>query len=328
MRRYLTYIISGAMFLSVAGWGVAPVLGQQAPAQSAAQNEYIGEFSGWKVPVSKGNYYFVKKTISVFGTRWGAEPQTEQEFEDRTWEQLVLSFEAYCRGISVEQKELDTEISKMLTAEKVTFDRAKDHAAYEQWVKDKAKEPVEVFENQLRHLIQLEKLRQQALDSFKVTVTEQEARQEFRNEYNTLELELVQFDELDKAKEYYGKMRDYALWDAEGKKDPKFCRRPGFVSLEFLLNMWKIPKDDLYKMMDLDVNSIYPPTPVWKGYGVFRIVKKRVADEQEFPKLRDSYFKQVEMNKKYEQLGVWLKNLKQEAGIIVYPAAPAAAGKK
>ena len=260
----------------------------------------VGEFSSWKAPVSKGNYYFVKGAISVFGTRWGAEPQTEQEFEDRTWEQLVLSFEAYKRDIAVDQKEVDAEIAKMLTAEKVTFDRAKDGKAYADWVMTKAKEPVELFENQLRHLIQLEKLRAQMLDSFKAEVTEQEAFQEFLNEYNTLELELVQFDELDKAKDYYRKMQNPSAWDAAGKKDPKFCRKPGFVSLEFLMNMWKIPKDDLYKMMKLKENSVYPPSPVWKGYGVFRIVKKRVADEKEFPRLKDSYFKQVEMIRKYE----------------------------
>jgi hypothetical protein len=92
--------------------------------------------------------------------------------------------------------------------------------------------------------------------------------------------------------------------------------------------MWKIPKDDLYKMLKLPVNSIYPPTPVWKGYGVFRIVRQRPADEKEFPRLKDSYFKQVEMIKKYEQLNEWLKKLKQDAGIIVYPVAKETAGKK
>ncbi len=296
---------------------------QPAAAQASPEPKYIGEFAGWKVQVPYGNYYFVKGAISVFGTRWGAEPQTEQEFEDRTWDQLVLSFEAYRRNITVEQKDVDAEITKMLTAAKATFDRTKDRAAYESWVKERTKEPVELFENQLRHLIQLEKLRQQVLDSFKVAVTEDEALQEFRNEYNTLELQLVQFDDLEKAKEFYGKMRDPKAWDEAEAKDPKFCRRPGFVSLEFLINMWKIPKDDCYKMMGMPVDSVYPPTPVWKGYGVFRIVKQRPADDKEFAKLRDSYFKQVEMNKKYEELGSWLKKLKNEAGIMLYPVKTA-----
>ena len=169
-------------------------------------------------------------------------------------------------------------------------------------------------------LIQLEKLRKEVMDSFKPEVTEKEAVQKFRDEYNTLELQLVQFDELAKAREFYNKMKKAALWDEQAKKDPKFCQRPGFVSLEFLINIWKIPKDDCYKMMKLPVDSVYPPTPVYKGYGVMRVLKQRPAEDKDFPKIRESYFKAVEMNKRYEELQVWAKKLKQDAGIIEYPA--------
>ncbi len=134
-----------------------------------------------------------------------------------------------------------------------------------------------------------------------------------------MELELVQFDDLKDAEGYYKKMNKSSLWEEEVKRDPKFAKHPGFVSLEFLMDMWKIPKDDLYKMLKLKVNAIYPPTPVYKGYGVLRILNIRVAKEEDFPKLRQSYFKQVEMIKKYEELKSWLKRLKEDADIRVYP---------
>jgi len=283
------------------------------------KNEFAGEFSGWNAKVPLSNYYFVKGAISVFGTKWGAQPQTEQELEDRVWEQLVLSYEAFRRGIKAEDNKLNEEITKMLTAEKVKFDREKDRGAYVNWVKDRTKEPADLFENQLRHLIQLENLRKEVLDSFKPKVTEKEAHQEFLNEYNSLELELVQFDGLKDAEGYYKKMNRSALWEEEAKKNPKFAKHPGFVSLEFLREIWKIPEVDLYKMLKRKVNSIYPPTPIYKGYGVFRILNIRVAKEEDFPKVRESYFKQVEMIKKYEELKSWLKQLKQEARIKVYP---------
>jgi hypothetical protein len=282
-------------------------------------DEFAGELSGYGVKVTAGNYYFIKRVISVFGTRWGQPPQTEVEFEDRTWEQLLLSYEAFRRNITVSREEVEQEVSKTLKSEKVTFDWLKDKEAYDKWLKEKTGETSELFENQIRHLIQLEKLRQQVLETFKPAVSEEEAYQEFLNEYNTLELELVQFDEKKAADVFYAKMTDPALWDAEAKKDPKFAKHPGFVSLEFLINMWKIPKADLYKMLDLEVNSIYPPIPVYKGYGVIRILKKRLALKEDFPKLRDSYFKQVEMIKKYDELNVWLEKLKAEAKILVYP---------
>jgi hypothetical protein len=239
--------------------------------------------------------------------------------EDRTWEQLVLSYEAFRRDVKVTDQELGEGITKMLSGENLKFDRQKDRDAYAAWVKEKTKEPVEVFESQLRHLIQLENLRKQVLDSFKPKVTQEEAHQDFLNEYNSLELELVQFDELGKAQEFYDKMQKPELWDERLKQDPKFAQHPGFVSLEFLIDMWKIPKDDLYKMLDLEANSIYPPIPVYKGYGVIRILKKRLADEAEFAKRNEYYLKHVEMIKKYEELKGWLKRLKQEADIKVYP---------
>lgn len=301
--------------------GFAALAGSCAFAQEKkpdTKDKLIGEFSGWQTQVSKSNYYFVKSAIIVFGTKWGATPQTEQELEDRVWEQLVLSYEAFRRDIKVEDKELDEEIDKLIKAEKVSFDWKKDKEAYAAWVKEKTKENVELFQNQLSHMIQLEKLRKVLLDEFKVNVTEEEAKDEFINEYNTIELELKQFDQLKDAEAFYLKMKDPQLWVKEGKIDQKFAQHPGFVSFEFLINMWKIPKDDLYKMLTMDIDSIYPPIPVYKGYGVIRILKKRPADPAEFPKVRGSYLKQVEMNKKYDQLKVWLKKIKEEAGIKLY----------
>jgi hypothetical protein len=308
-----------AVMFAIAGLAAPRVFGQDRVSKPAQKNEFIGEFSGWQTPVSLANYYFVKGAIIVFGTRWGAVPQTEQDLEDRIWEQLVLSYEAFRRNIKVEDKELDEEVDKLVKEEKVAFDWKKDKDAFAKWVKDKTKENPEIFLNQLRHLLQLEKLRKEVLDTFKPQVTEEEAKNEFINEYNTIELELKQFDQLKDAEGFYQKMQDPKLWVEEGKKDPKFFQHPGFVSFEFLINMWKIPKDDLYKMLSMDIDSIYRPIPVYKGYGVMRILKKKQADPAEFAKVRDSYFKQVEMIKKYEQLSAWLKKLKEEAGIKIFP---------
>jgi hypothetical protein len=313
------------VFRLIVGFGFFAILGNHSAFSEEnkvpQKNEYIGEFSGWQAQVPLSNYYFIKGAIMVFGTRWGASPQTEQELEDRVWEQLVLSFEAYRRNIKVEDKELEDEIDKIVKSEKVDFDWRKDKEAFSNWVKDKSKENAELFKNQLSHLIQLEKLRKEVLDTFKPEVTEEEAKNEFINEYNTIELELKQFDQLKDAEDFYKKMQDPKLWEAEVKKDPKFAQHPGFVSFEFLINMWQIPKDDLYKMLAMEIDSVYPPVPVYKGYGVIRILKKRPADPAEFPKVRESYLKQVEMLKKYDQLKEWLKKLKEEAGIKLYPQA-------
>jgi hypothetical protein len=296
----------------------------QSPAPQPAagsQSELAGEFSGFGMQVPLANYYFAKGAIIVFGTKWGSSPQTEEELEQRTWEDLVLSFEAFRRGIIVDDKDLDQEITKMLENEKVAFDRLKDQEAYALWVKEKTQEPVELFENQLRHLIQLQKLRQQIIDGITPIVGDEEAYQEFLNEHNTLELELAQFDHQREAQAFWAKIKKKpALWNKELTSNPKLFRKPGFVAFEFLAEMWKIPKDDLEKMLGLKVNDLYPPTLIYGGkYAAFRLVKKRLAEKDKFSEVKESYYKQIEMKKKYDGLAAFVDQLKADAKIVVYP---------
>lgn len=275
-----------------------------------------GEFFG--MPVSLDNYRFVKAAIAIFGSRWGAEPKTPQELENRTWEDLLLSYEAYRRNIMVDDKESQEEITILLKAEKVTFDRVKDKEAYAAWVKERLKEPVEIFENQIKHLLQLQKLRQHIMDSLAPSVSEEEAYQEYLNEYNTLGLEFVQFDDLKSAEDFYRKMKNPKLWEKEAKKDPKFSVRTGFVSLEFLMDIWKIPKADAYAMLELPVGSVYRPAPIYRGYAVFHTLEKRVAEKEKFASLKNSYFDQVKRKKQYEGFGDWLKAYKKDAQIKIF----------
>ncbi|MFH0940417.1 MAG: hypothetical protein V1840_00990 [Candidatus Omnitrophota bacterium] len=183
-----------------------------------------GEFFG--VPVPMDNYRFVKAALVIFGARWGAEPATPQEVENRVWEDLVLSYEAHRRNIIVPQEEIDEEITKLLKAEKVAFDWKKDKVSYEKWVKDRVREPKALFENQLKHLIQLQALRESVRKSFQPQVTQEEAMQEYMDEYNTLEKRVTQkekFPEVKKSYEEQIKVRKQyeALndWTRQLKKD-------------------------------------------------------------------------------------------------------------
>lgn len=278
--------------------------------------QVAGEFFG--MPVSMDNYRFAKSAIVIFGPRWGAQPKTPQELEDRVWEDLLLSYEAFRRNVPVEAKEVEEEVTKLLEAEKVTFDWKKDKDAYGKWVTERVKEPAQLFENQIRHLLQLQKVRMQVIDSFVPQVTEDEAYQEYLDQYNTLSLELVQFDDIKAAEDFYNKMKNPKLWDKKGKKDPKFAQRPGFVSLQFLMDMWKIPRSDVYAMLDLPVNSVYKPAPVYRGYGVFRTLQKRVAEKEKFGELKKSYLDQVKRKKQFNSFGEWLKAFKKDSKMKVY----------
>jgi hypothetical protein len=298
--------------------------------------EVAGEFFG--VPVPIGNYRFVEIVVRTFNTNWGGIPRTAEELERRIWDDLLLSYEAFRRGVKPSRQEVEAEITSTLKGHKVKFDWKKEPEVYKKWVKDTLGEPIVLFENQLAHLVTIKKLRQQILDSIKPEVKEEEAFQEFLNEYNTLEIELFQFGEIEKAEEFYQKAKkNPGFWEREKKIEEErvkkekeeqekkgekkrvksFFQRPGFVCLEFLMDMWKLPKKAVYDMIEMDIGTIYPPAPIYKGYGVFKVLKIRRADESEFakPKRRQSYYEQIKMKKKYQGLNKWLEDLREKAKI-------------
>lgn len=294
-----------------------PVWAQAAPAASSATApEFAGKIFGQDIPV--GNYYFVLKVVTTFGTPWGGIPANQEQLKRRVEDDLLLSFESFRRDITVEQADVEKEITATLNGHKVDFDWQQNGEAYAKWVKDTLNESVESFENQMKHLLQIKKLQRQILDEAEVSVTDEEAFQEFLNEYNTLGIELVQFDDPTAAEDFYqSAKKDPAFWDQEKAKDEKRFKRPGFVALEFLMNMWQLPKTAVYEMIEKEPGFIYPPTPIYRGKGVFKVLEVRRADENEFPRHKESYHDQLKTQKRYEHFNAWLENLRKESGIVL-----------
>lgn len=311
----------------VTGFFLNPALSQEEAKskedeQPVKEQEFTGEFFGIKVPMQ--NYQFIKSAVMVFGSR-GVAVKTPAEEEEQIWEQMLLSYEAFRRDIVVTQEELDSEVGKLLQAEKITFDRKADPQAYEKWVKEKTSEPVELFENQLRHLLQIEKLRQQIIDIIQPEVTEEEAHEKFINEYNSLSVELVEFNELKEAEDFYKKAKaDEKFWEGEKGKRPKDFKRPGFVSREFLMDIWRFPREAVRKMIGMKTGGIHPPAPIYKGYAVFKVLETRPADEARYRELKPQYYEKVKMLKKIQGFDQWFKDFKQQADIKVYVNAAAA----
>lgn len=298
-----------------------------APAVPEKEPQYAGKFFDTRVPLE--NYFFVKNVTAIFGNKWAPPTDDPKKKEEHIWEQLLLSYEAFRRGITVDQKEVDQEIDRMLAAEKVTFDWKTNKEAYAAWAKEKINAPVEFIENGVRYLLQIEKLRNRIMDSITPEVNEQEARQEFLNEYNTLGVEVVQFDEKKDAETFYRKVKSVPnSWEEEKLKRPKDFRRPGAVSLEFLMDIWKFPKEAVYRMMKMKPGAIHGAEPIYKGWGVFKVLDMRKADEKEFPKHRNAYLEQIKRRKQMDGLGSWIRDLKDQAKIEVYSDVVAQEGKR
>ena len=280
--------------------------------------EYIGEFFDTKVP--RENYIFINTTYMIFSDQAG-QFKTKEEREQKIWEDLLLSYEAFRRGVAVSQGEIDAEVAKILGAEKLTFDFKKDRQAYAEWLKKKTNEPVELFENQLRHLIQMRKLRQQVMDSMAPEVSDKEAYARFRDENSSLSAELAEFEKREDAEAFYKKARaDKNFWEQERKNRPKGFQHPGFVSLAFLIDIWKFPRDACYKMLKMKKGEIYGPEQIYKGYAVFRVMDARPANDADYAKanVKNSYYEKIKSGKRYAGLDQWIRDLKQQANIKIY----------
>ncbi|HQP09984.1 MAG TPA: hypothetical protein PKV41_01200 [Candidatus Omnitrophota bacterium] len=304
----------------------AVLMGLSVPGAQA--QEVAGTFFGQPVPME--NYNFVLRTVLSFNSPWGGIPHNREELEKRIWDDLFLSYEAHRRGIAVTDEELEAKIAETLTGSSASFDRKKDPEAYAKWARDTIGVSVAVFENQMRHLVQVKKLQDQILAGIETPVTEEEAFQEFLNEYNSLSVELAEFEKIEDAQKFYEQaMADPLFWQQEADQDrqkereARAFRQPGFVALEFLIEMWKFPKNAVYDMIEMKAGSIYPPQPIYKGYGVFRILEVRRADESLFSLKRESYFEQLRARKRYQGFRAWLEKQKSDADTQVYRDPPA-----
>jgi len=286
-----------------------------------------GTFFGDTVSIE--NYKIILRTVLTFQTPWGSIPNNLEQAEKRVWDDLILSYEAHRRQITVEQREVEEKITETLKGDEVLFNWKESPDEYEQWVQDMLNQPIELFENQMRHLVQVKKLHQQVRDSINPIITEEEAFAEFLNERNSLSVEVAEFDKLEEAEQFYKQVKiDSNVWEETAKKDKESIsedrkfRRPGFVALEFLIEMWKFPKGDVYDMIEMEIGEVYPPAPIYKGYGVFKVLDIRRADESNFSERKDSYFNQLRSRAKYKGFKDWLANLRKDADIQIYIDPP------
>ncbi|MFH0826294.1 MAG: hypothetical protein V1923_00190 [Candidatus Omnitrophota bacterium] len=289
----------------------------QSTAPVQEREEAVGELFGMEVPMR--NYRFVENVVKVFGNRWGEPPKSEEQFHDVIWEQLLLSFLAFNQNINPTVQELQEEIARTLKDEKVTFDWKQDRVAYEQWAKQKTGDSAELFENQLRHLIQLQKLRDKVLDSIKPQVFDKDEMQRFFDQNSFLNLEIISFEKQQEAEDFFRKVSGRPnVWERQKKRRPADLRETGLISLDSLMGTWKIPVESVRRMLQRDVGEIYPPRRMEDTYAVFKIREKKLADESQFPGASDPYYVDLIKKKKQEGLNEWLRQLKEQAHIKIY----------
>lgn len=298
--------------------GLSTVLrnvGESQPAALPPGTELAGEIFG--VPVSLENYYFAKRVAYQFPSPWGAADRPVEDREDFIWEQLILHFEATRRNIQADPDELREVIDNVMRSNDLDFDPETDREAYAEWVQNNLNASIELFENQLRYVIQVRKLQDQIRKEQAVNVSMEEMHAEFLNEQHHVSGEMVVFNTKEEAQQFYKKHRSERRWKRMKKKGEYEVRAVSMMTLEAYIDLWSIPKKQMYEFHSMDIGDIGKPMPFGKQWCVYRLLDKRVGDLKDFPEKEEYYYRQVYSKKQYDALNQWVEDLKASANLKI-----------
>lgn len=184
----------GIFLVSLAGAGMVEEVLEASPA-----TEIVGEAFGKPVTMQEFNYYY--RTALMF-TRTGKQDRSEEEAIQEAWQNLIFRKGAGDLNITVSGQEFREELKRLL-AEK-DIEHGSDE--YRVWVDLQFKESIDVFERRIEDLLVINKFMDIKTNP-EVTVTEEEMKQKFLNQYNSFESEYIKFDSEQEAEQFFQKVK-------------------------------------------------------------------------------------------------------------------------
>lgn len=287
-----------------------------------AQEEYftspstvVGEAFGKPVKAEEFLYYY--KTASMF-TRLGEEGRDEEIVITEAWQNLVFRYGAGELGITISRDELKAELDRLLLEKDVVY----GIESYYKWVKDMFNEDPGVFERRVEDLLIINKLTKLKGDP-EVTVTEEEMKQKFLNQYNSFESEYIRFETREEAEEFLERVKkELRLWketyDAKKPDGQKGASWINVMSLEALIDLWKIPKDDAYNIHSHKLGD-FIVAEFFYGVAVFRLLRKKEADMEKYDEKKQEYYRNMlTENKKRKLSKEYFDDLIERAAVRDY----------
>ena len=289
----------------------------------------VGEAFGNQVTAKEFLYYY--KTASIF-TRSGDKEKKEGERSDEerrqeAWQNLIFAKEAKSLGIKVEKEESESEIKRLLAEKDVEYGGEK----YNLWVRLNFNEDVRTFEDRIEDLLRINKLTQMKMNP-EVTVTEEEMKEKYLNQYNSFESEYILFTSKQEAKDFAQKCKkNPRLWketyDAKKPLGQKGASWINIMSQEALIDLWKIPKEDVYRILESNEGDFIAAKNYY-GDVVFRLLFKRKADLKEYDEKKQEYYrKMLTQSKKYKITKDYFEDLLKRANYRDYIAEKERAAK-
>ena len=279
------------------------------------QGEAVGEAFGEKVSEEEfSRFYRVAGRFS----RSGKADRTESETRAEAWENLVFLKEADRLGITVSRPELEEELKRLLSEKQIQFGTA----MYREWVWLTFRENTQSFEKGLEDLLRINKLLQQKMNP-EVTVTEEEIRDKFFNQYNNFESEYICFPTREESEKFLQQVRKNPLlwkesYDQKAEKGQEGAAWINIMTIEAQVDLWKMPKEDAYKMMDLKEGDFMAARNYY-GETAYRLLHKVPADPAKFDdKMKEYYRKGMTEGRKHQLAQGYFDDLIKRAGAKDY----------
>lgn len=289
-----------------------------------SESDIIGEAFGR--PVTKQEFEYYYKTAVIF-TRTGKEDRAEEEIIQEVWENLIFRQGARELKIAVSPEELREELARLLSEKGIEYG-TEDYYAF---VMIQLNEDVSVFERRIENLLIINKFMELKTNP-QVSVTEEEMKQKFLNQYNSFESEYIRFENEEEAEEFFEKVKQSPrLWKdtytekrVEGQKGAAWIN---VMSLEALIDLWKIPKEDAYRILSHKEGE-FIVAKFFYGDAVFRLLRKKKADLEKYnEKKREYYKKMLTTVKKRKLVKDYFEGLLERANYRDYVAEEKRAAK-
>lgn len=278
--------------------------------------QVAGEIFG--SPISIENYLFARRVHTTFKDPTD-EKLTPQEMDQKIFENLIYSYEAFQRNIQVTDEELDQWIDSVLAALNLTFKRKENPQEYETWATEQLKGTVELFENQMKYMAQIEKFRREMVKEMKVQVNEDELKEDFLNVQDHVGGEYTLFDTKSEAEDFYAQYQTKKNWEKLKKEKPDLIKPFSMITLQAIIDLWGVPEEQIREFHAMELETVGKPLPFGTKWGVFRLLDKRTGDFKDFDenKRKESQMR-VESRKKVAARDQWMKDLIKNANLKIF----------
>ena len=284
MKRTLFNLLP---YIVLASFGITPLEAFAASSAAVPSDgvELAGEAFGQ--PVTKDEFNFALKTAGIFSTS-GKPLATDEDRRQEAWKNIVFLREAKIRGIAATPEEVRAEMERLLSEKKIAY----GSLAYIKFVEENFQEAPELFEKRIENLLTVKKMIGGIMNPPPPVITDEECFQKYLNQYNSMNVEFINFPTIEEAQKFYKSITP-AKWDLEKKKNVKFSTPTGHISLEAHIDLWQLPKDDAYRIQAMKEGQIASPAKMYKGYGVYRLTDKKIADPKQYDEKKRKEYKKV-----------------------------------